>query len=178
MRLNSEMFANAENIKTKLAPLRASMQRSASFVRPLVERPISFPKTSFKVPKSFHRRSSRWSWLIWGFVQFLIILMIYRYVLILVRFHVLKRSLRAARSYAKNMFLTTYYDPLYPDLFFYTSLPTNYCSSPSALELFRSEGFKAAALQILEYMSLMFSSWRFPCQHILHHNAGRTWPPT
>ncbi|KAE9408537.1 hypothetical protein BT96DRAFT_662147 [Gymnopus androsaceus JB14] len=143
MRLTSEMFANAENIKRKLAPLRASMQKSTSFIR---------------IPD---RRASRWSWLLWGLVQFLILFLMYR----------------AARSYAKNMFLTTYYDPLYPDLFFYTSLPTNYCSSPSALELLRSEGFKAAALHVLEYVAFAFSSWRLPCRHVLH-NVGPIWPPT
>ncbi|KIK68862.1 hypothetical protein GYMLUDRAFT_34853 [Collybiopsis luxurians FD-317 M1] len=87
---------------------------------------------------------------------------------------------RAAKSYAKSTFLTTYYDPLYPDLFFYTSLPTNYCSSASALEILRREGLKAAAIQVFDYVAIIFSSWQLPCQSTFHDNVGSNpiWPPT
>ncbi|KAF9059780.1 hypothetical protein BDP27DRAFT_449038 [Rhodocollybia butyracea] len=143
-RLNTEIFANGEDIKTKLAPLRASMQRSTS---------------SFLPPPSARRSTSR-SWLIWGLLQLFIVFIM------------------AAKSFAKNTFLTTYYEPLYPDLFFYTTLPTNYCSSPSFMDVLRQEGFRASILQVLDYIAIIFSYGRLPCQYDLHNDRNAIWPPT
>ncbi|KAJ4468291.1 hypothetical protein J3R30DRAFT_3386051 [Lentinula aciculospora] len=146
VRLTSDMFSNVETIKKKLGPLRASMQRSTSFV----------------ASSSDHRSTGR-SWLLWGFIQIFIIFVMYR----------------AATSFAKKMFFTTYYDPLYPDLFFYTSSPTNYCSSPSAFEIFRREGFREATRQVLAYVAIIFSSWQSPCQWQGSFQESKAiWPPT
>ncbi|KAF5388852.1 hypothetical protein D9757_005669 [Collybiopsis confluens] len=135
-RLTREMLANTDNLKAKLAPLRASMQRSATSP-----------------------------------------------VLLLLHQNVdakYDRIFRAARSYAKTKFLTTYYDPLYPDLFFYTSLPTNYCSSPPVLELFQREGLQAAALKALDYIAIVFYSWQLPCHPAFYDNGSSNpnWPPS
>ncbi|KAJ3966687.1 hypothetical protein EV361DRAFT_934035 [Lentinula raphanica] len=146
VRLSSEMFSNVENIKTKLAPLRASMQHSTA---------------SATLPA--HHRSTGKAWLLWALIQILITYAMYR----------------AAIFYARKTFFTTYYDPLYPDLFFYTLSPTNYCSSPSIYQVLQQEGFKAAIRQVLAYLAIFLSSWQSPCQwQGSYQVTSAIWPPT
>ncbi|KAJ3733701.1 hypothetical protein DFJ43DRAFT_186816 [Lentinula guzmanii] len=146
LRLTSEIFSNVENIKKKLAPLRASMQQSTSLVAPPPD-----------------RRSNGRHWLLWVLAQIFIVYAMYR----------------AAAFYARKMFITTYYDPLYPDLFFYTLSPTNYCSSPPIAEILQREGFGAAARQALAYVAIFFSSWQSPCQwQGSYQGSNSIWPPT
>ncbi len=76
------------------------------------------------------------------------------------------------------MFLTTYYDPLYPDLYYYTSVPMNYCSSLSVSQIFWQEGFKVAALEVLDYIVIALSYWRLPCQQASYDIVDTVWPPT
>ncbi|KAH7875128.1 uncharacterized protein C8R40DRAFT_1105004 [Lentinula edodes] len=123
----------------------------------------SMQQTTPVATPPFDRRPTGWSWLLWALLQLLIVFAMYR----------------VASSYAKKIFFTTYYDPLYPDLFFYTSSPTNYCTSPSVFETLQSEGLRAAARQVFEYMAIIFSSWQPPCQwQGSYQGSTAIWPPT
>lgn len=90
---------------------------------------------------------------------------------------------------ARNTFLTTYYDPFYPDLHLYVSKPdtrhpmlsssgTPWLSIPDTL---RHEGWKASTEQIWDNVSIMISDW----QRLIWEAWGDdgigsnvAWPPT
>ncbi|KAJ3872714.1 hypothetical protein F5051DRAFT_420924 [Lentinula edodes] len=145
------------HLASKLSSNVAHIQKKLAPLRASMQQstPIATPPSD--------RRPTGWSWLFWALLQLLIIFAMYR----------------VASSYAKKIFFTTYYDPLYPDLFFYTSSPTNYCSSPSIFETLQSEGWRAAARQVFEYMAIIFSSWQPPCQwQGSYQGSTAIWPPT
>ncbi|GLB37275.1 hypothetical protein LshimejAT787_0403260 [Lyophyllum shimeji] len=118
----------------------------------------------------------RWpnSWAFWAVLagQLLLISVMYR--------------LTATR--ARDLFLTTYYDPFYPDLHLYTSRPDTLrlsmdaASGPSWFSIpdtFQREGWKASSRQIWHNLSVIIWDW----QQLLWEAFGdqttsTTWPPT
>ncbi|KAK1229189.1 hypothetical protein PQX77_007761 [Marasmius sp. AFHP31] len=128
----------AEEVKDNFAALRESMRRS----RILTPAPI---RSSF----SSWMRSP---WLYWLFLaQFFLIFVMYR----------------MSVSHAQHYFLTTYYDPYYPDLHLYHSTPEYPTQAKSLTELFWREGLRASALQVLDNVLITLSRW--------HNSAWRVW---
>ncbi|KAL0581829.1 hypothetical protein V5O48_000197 [Marasmius crinis-equi] len=143
---------NEEELKNNfIEPLRASMRRSR----------ISTPAPI---------RSSFWwmrsSWIYWlFFTQLLLIFLMYR----------------ISVSHAKHYFLTTFYDPYYPDLHLYHSVPDYPAQTISVTELFWREGLRASALQVLDNILIALSHWHNSAWRIwgtddIH--LATTWPPT
>ncbi|KAK7035223.1 hypothetical protein VNI00_011990 [Paramarasmius palmivorus] len=150
-----ERVLSQEEMRSKfIEPLRASMRR-ARIVTP---------------PQATRISLLRNSWFYWGFgmLQILLVLMMYR----------------ASLAYARHYFLTTYYDPFYPDLHTYTSIPDtiNYTSrSLSVGETFRTEGFGASVLKVMDDFLVALSEWKRWTWQTLGTNDARlttAWPPT
>ncbi|ESK84311.1 hypothetical protein Moror_10226 [Moniliophthora roreri MCA 2997] len=145
-----------EEMRSKfIEPLRASMRRTRVM-------------TPTKVPQGTSWFRNSWFYWSFGLLQILLLLMMYR----------------ASLAYAKHYFLTTYYDPFYPDLHTYTSIPDtiNYTSrSLSVSETFRAEGIGASALKIVDNVLIALSEWRRWSWQTLGTDDARlatAWPPT
>lgn len=152
-------------------------------------------KPSYQIPAAVDRRISMLQtgpWMFWGvlFLQFLLVLIMYRYVtLTSLQYPEADQFSSASLSRARQLFLTTYYDPFYADLHLYTLQPdtlrlsisspdTSWTSIPHTL---RHEGWKASLEQIWVNLSMTIGDW----QKVLWESYGTSavpqsaaWPPT
>ncbi|RDB24915.1 hypothetical protein Hypma_008048 [Hypsizygus marmoreus] len=160
--LSDTLSSNEASLRDKLEPFRASMKKGKLFIPAVVDRRLSL----------FHTNSG----LFW-------IALVLQVVLILIMYRVLVTK-------ARDLFLTTYYDPFYPDLHLYTSRPdtlrhsmvsssgTPWLSIPNTL---LHEGWKSFTVQVWENLAIIIGSW----QQLLWESLGSddtpqiaSWPPT
>ncbi|KAF9264191.1 hypothetical protein L218DRAFT_998924 [Marasmius fiardii PR-910] len=150
-RLQRRVLDEEDLKKNFIEPLRASMRRSK----------ISTPTPPIK--SSFSWLPASWLWLIF-LAQIILIFIMYR----------------ISVSHATHYFLTTYYDPYYPDLHLYHTTP-DYPTRLSVTEVFWHEGVLASVLQMLDNIfnvisRLHNSAWRLWGTDDLR--LATTWPPT
>ncbi|KAJ7497098.1 hypothetical protein FB451DRAFT_215312 [Mycena latifolia] len=143
----------------RTARLRASMQRSknGSAILQEVDTPRS-PSTRI------------WFWTAIISIQALFIFLLYRF----------------QKKTARELFLTTYYDPFYPDLhlygirYDYLSFPRTPPSITSFSHTLRQEGFKAFLVNIFDTAHVLFADWRADTWRKWGADDMRSvrWPPT
>ncbi|KAG7090880.1 hypothetical protein E1B28_009961 [Marasmius oreades] len=150
-RLQRRVLDEEELKKNFIEPLRASMRRSK------ISAPAPMKSCSSWLPRS---------WICWVFLaQILLIFIMYR----------------ISVSHATHYFLTTYYDPYYPDIHLYHTNPDYPSQLMSVKEVFWREGLRASAVQVLDNILIFISrlhnsAWRLWGTDDLH--LVTTWPPT
>ncbi|KAF5386174.1 hypothetical protein D9615_002384 [Tricholomella constricta] len=137
-------------------------------------------RASMKMSGSFISTTidRRWtsSWILWGGLltaQLFLIFIMYRVTVMR----------------AKDLFLTTYYDPFYPEMHLYTSRPDTLrlsmlsSSGPSWFsipDIFHREGWKAFSRHIWHNLSVLVWDWQQLVWETLGEGAAQSssWPPT
>ncbi|KAG5725898.1 hypothetical protein E4T56_gene5117 [Termitomyces sp. T112] len=162
--------------ETQIARARVSAAISSNAED--IKKKLKSLRASMKESKLFTSSTGgrRWqaSWIFFFFlvVQLALVIAIYR----------------ISVTRAQDLFLTTYYDPFYPDLHLYITKPDTlqfsmHDSSRASWDIipytFYLEGWKASTLQIWHNLSIMVSNW----QQLLWENVGEgppqiSWPPT
>jgi len=91
---------------------------------------------------------------------------------------------------AKDLFLTTYYDPFYAEIHIYTSRPDTLRRNmfspsrtpwPSVLDTLFHEGWKASAVQLQNNMAIIVGDWQRQFWENWGIDGGQqtaVWPPT
>jgi serine/arginine repetitive matrix protein 2 len=128
-------------------------------------------------------------WMFWGALtlQLLFIVIMYRYVIASFLLQKSDHVCSVSVMQARDAFLTTYYDPFYPDLHLYTFKPiqhsmlssgTPWLSIPDTL---RREGWKASTGQIWDNLSIIVGEWQGQLWETWGNDnvqSNVVWPPT
>ncbi|KAJ7755726.1 hypothetical protein DFH07DRAFT_488949 [Mycena maculata] len=92
---------------------------------------------------------------------------------------------RLQRRSVRELFLTTYYDPFYPDIHlygigYYLSSPRTPQSMPSLSLILREEGFKAFFASLVDTTTVLFADWRADTWRRWGADDMQSvrWPPT